>query len=365
MGWGGQEHRVLAELKGFQRRGAWVALLAPEESKIFGRAREAGIEVQVLNTRKSSYLFTVLHLKRWMRTNNIQVVNTHSSRDGYLVGAAARLARIPLLIRSRHIDVSYPNPWISRHAFTTFADHVLTTSKKITNHIKSTFRLGENYISTVSTGINLEQFSPEGPKANLFEDGNADQIPVIGMVSVLRSWKGHPIFLKAVRLLLDQGVRARFVIVGEGPQYDNICEMIEQHRLEADVTLLGYREDVPDILRALDVLVIPSTKHEGIPQIGLQALACETPVVGSDAGGIPEIIRPNETGRICLAGKVEPLSEVIMESLNKPEMTYRMSEEGRRFVQRGHGTDHMLDRLEQIYAKHLPMLEDERLESRK
>jgi hypothetical protein len=114
LGWGGQEHRVLAELKGFQQRGAWVALLAPGHSEVFQRAREAGIKVQILDTRKSRYPFTALRLKRWLRVNDVQVVNTHSSRDGYLVGAAARLARVPLLIRSRHIDVDYPKPRISR-----------------------------------------------------------------------------------------------------------------------------------------------------------------------------------------------------------------------------------------------------------
>ena len=81
-GWGGQEHRVLAELKGFQRRGAWVALLAPENSEIFQRAREAGIEVRTLDTRKSRYPISALRLKRWLRANKVQVLNTHSSRDG-------------------------------------------------------------------------------------------------------------------------------------------------------------------------------------------------------------------------------------------------------------------------------------------
>jgi len=83
---GGQEHRVLAKLKGFQQRGTWVALLAPGHSEVFQRAREAGIEVQTLDTRKSRYPFTALRLKRWLRANIVQGVNTHNSRDGYLVG---------------------------------------------------------------------------------------------------------------------------------------------------------------------------------------------------------------------------------------------------------------------------------------
>jgi len=353
LGWGGQEHRVLAELKGFQQRGAWVALLAPENSEVFQRGREIGIEVQSLDTRKSRYPITAIRLKRWLRANDVQVVNTHSSRDGYLVGAAARLARVPLLIRSRHIDVGYPNPRISRHAFTTFSDHVLTTSEKITGHLKSTFCLQDDHVSTVPTGIDLARFAPDGPKADLFENGNPDQHPVVGMVSVLRSWKGHSVFLEAAKLLKAQGVKARYVIVGEGPVRESILQTISECNLNAETSLTGYREDIPEVLRALDVLAIPSTGHEGIPQIGLQALACETPVVGSDAGGIPEIIQPGEMGRIVKTSDAGQLADAIEAALTKPETTRRMAENGRRLVEQHHGLEHMLDRLMEIYSRHL------------
>ena len=352
LGWGGQEHRVLAELKGFQQRSAWVALLAPENSEIFQRAGEAGIEVQILDPRKSRYPFTALRLNRWLRANDVQVVNTHSSRDGYLVGAAARLARVSLLIRTRHIDVDYPQPWLSRHAFTTFADHVLTTSEKISGHLKSTFCLHDDHVSTVPTGIDLARFAPDGPKADLFEEGNPDRLPVVGMVSVLRSWKGHPVFLEAAKLLKARGIKARYVIVGEGPVRESILQKISAGNLSKEISLTGHREDIPEVLRALDVLAIPSTGHEGIPQIGLQALACGTPVVGSDAGGIPEIIRTGETGRIVAAGDATQLANAVEVSITEQEATRRMAQNGRRLVEQQHGLEQMLDRLEKIYASH-------------
>ena len=344
---------MLAELKGFQQRGAWVALLAPEHSEVFQRAREAGIEVQTLDTRKSRYPFTALRLKRWLRKHEAQVVNTHSSRDGYLVGAAARLARVPLLIRSRHIDVGYPQPWISRHAFSTFADHVLTTSEKIAVRLKSTFHLPDDCVSTVPTGIDLARFAPDGPAADLHGEGDANRLPVVGMVSVLRSWKGHPVFLEAAKLLKARGIKACYVIVGEGPVREPILKKISADNLSNEIVLKGHREDIAEILCALDVLAIPSTGHEGIPQIGLQALACRTPVVGSDAGGIPEIIRHGETGRIVAAGDPELLANAIAETLTDTKATTHMTDNGQVLVEREHGIDHMLDQLERIYADHL------------
>lgn len=361
MGWGGQEHRILAELRGFQGRGGWVALLAPEQSVIFQRAKDAGIPARHLDTKKIRYPINALRLKRWLRENQVQVVNTHSSRDGYLVGAAARLARTPLLIRSRHIDVTYPNRWASRHAFTSLADHIVTTSQKITGHLRETFNLADDRVSTVPTGIDLNVFQPEGPRAELFDseskgaDKAANDLPVIGMVSVLRSWKGHPIFLEASKMLKDRGVKARFVIVGEGPQRENINAKIAELGLKPgkDVTLTGHREDVPSVLRSLAALAIPSTGHEGVPQIGLQALATKTPIVGSDAGGIPEIVRPGETGRVFPAGNANELAAAIEATLTQAEETRRFTGNGRQLVEREHSLDHMLDRLEEIYSRRL------------
>jgi glycosyltransferase involved in cell wall biosynthesis len=262
---------------------------------------------------------------------------------------------VSLLIRSRHIDVDYPQPWLSRHAFTTFADHVLTTSEKITGHLKSTFCLHDDHVSTVPTGIDLARFAPDGPKADLFEKGNPDQHPVVGMVSVLRSWKGHSVFLEAAKLLKAQGIKARYVIVGEGPMRESILQKISECNLSVETSLMGYREDIPEVLRALDVLAIPSTAHEGIPQVGLQALACGTPVVGSDEGGIPEIIRTGETGRIVAAGDATQLANAVEAAFTEQEATRRMAENGRRLVEQHHGLEHMLDRLEKIYASHFDL----------
>jgi|SRR5665213_2504938 len=350
LGWGGQEHRVIAELAGFKKRGGEVWLLAPAESEIFRRAAIEKIPTRPLRTDKLHFPFETIRLARWLRQNQIQILNPHSSRDGWLVGIAGRLARVPLIIRTRHIDVDYPNRWLSRHAYTTLADHVLTTSKKITAHFQELFALPDGRISTVPTGIDLELFSSSGAKAQ-FSSSNQ---PLVGMISVLRSWKGHATFLQAARLLLDEKFAAQFVIVGEGPMRPRIERQIAELNLGNAVMLTGHRENVPEILRALNVLAIPSTKHEGIPQIGLQALATKTPVVGSDVGGIPEIIRHGETGRIFHGEDVKALARAIHETLTETAATRAMTERGRTLVETHHSLGQMIETIEALYQRHLP-----------
>jgi len=349
-GWGGQEHRVLAELAGFQKRGCDVRLLAAIDSEIFRRAKTEAISAIPLRADKLHFPFEIVRLARWLRQNQIQILNTHSSRDGWLLGLAGRLARVPLIIRTRHIDVTYPHRWLSRHAYTTLADHLLATSRKISAHFQEMFGLPDDRISTVPTGIDLDFFSPSGAKANLLAGGQ----PLVGMISVLRSWKGHTTFLEAVAQLKAAGFAGRFVIVGEGPMRPHIEQQIARLNLGDIVTLTGHREDVPDILRALDVLVMPSTKHEGIPQIGLQALATKTPVVGSNAGGIPEIIQDGETGTIFPVGDANAMAAAIRKTLRETEVTKKMADAGRKLVETRHSLKIMLDDLESIYRCHLP-----------
>jgi glycosyltransferase involved in cell wall biosynthesis len=338
-------------LKGFQRPGGQTWLIAPPESEIARRALAAGISLLPQRFSKLTYPLQALRLAGWLRRKRIQVLNPHSSRDGWLLGIAGRLARVPLIIRTRHIDVDYPNRWISRHAFTTFADHVLTTSDRITRHFQEMFALPGDRITTVPTGIDIQVFSPTGPKATLAS--STQEVPLIGMVSVLRSWKGHPLFLEAATMLRQAGFPAHYVIVGDGPQQAQIRDTITRLDLADVTTLTGHREDVPAILRALSVLVIPSTKHEGVPQIGLQALATRTPVVGSDVGGIPEIIRPGETGRIFPNGNAAALAAALRETLEQSRQTQAFSERGRALVETNHSLEVMLDKLDALYLRHL------------
>lgn len=353
LGWGGQEHRVMAELTGFQRRGCQVWLVAHPDSQIMARARAAGINTRACTFDRRLMPLEIVRLAMWLRREKIQIVNTHSSRDGWLLGLAARLACVPLVLRTRHIDVIDRSPRISKHKFTTLADHTLTTSQKITDYIRSRYNLPANRASTQPTGIDVNLFHPEGTKAELPVRQGAGAPPVIGMVSVLRSWKGHATFFAAIKILRDAGRDFQYVVVGGGVPTEIYAAKAQEQGVGDCVQFTGQREDVANVLRALDVLCIPSLAHEGVPQIGLQALASGTAVVGSDCGGIPEIILAGETGRIFPAGDAAAMAACIAAAIDEHERTQQMCRAGRALVESQHSLDIMLDRLNDIYARHL------------
>ena len=266
------------------------------------------------------------------------------------MGLASRFAQVPLLIRSRHIDVDYKSPTTSRHAFTTLADHVITTSDAITQKLQRVLGVPADRISTLATGIDLERFSPVGAQAEL---PRAAAGPVIGMISVLRSWKGHDVFFQAVRRLHDSGFKGNFVVVGGGAAVETFRDMARSRGVAELVHFTGHREDVPELLRTFDLLVIPSTRHEGIPQIGLQALACGTPAIGSSVGGIPEILRHHETGRIFDPNCPASLAECIRTVFEEPEKTALMAENGSELVKNQYSLEALMDNLLGLYKRYL------------
>ena len=353
LGWGGQEHRVLAELQGFQRRGSEVWLLAPERSTLFKRAEQAGIPVYAQRFDQRLLLpFDVLRIAKWLLDNGIQVVNTHSSRDGWMLTLASRIAHVPLVIRSRHFDVPIPNRSLSRLVYKDWTHHVITTSELIREKLLATFDLPAGDVTTLPTGIDFGRFNPTGPRAVLPLPPLLAGTPLIGMVSVIRYAKGAQVLAGAARLLRDQGLRVHCVIVGEGSSRGYLEGVIAELGVQDLFTLVGHREDVPEVMRALDVIAIPSF-HEAVPQSGLQALACGVPVVASDVGGIPSIIKHGLTGRLVPPQDASALARALRETLEQRERNRDMTSAGLELVRREHGLEMMLDRVEEIYERHL------------
>lgn len=353
MGWGGQERRVVLEMEGFRRLGADARLIADKDSGIWREARARGFETFRCSPKRHLHLTEFFRVRRWLLGFQPHVVNTHSSRDGWVVGLAARAARVPFIVRSKHFDVPISSPWLSRIVYARLADHVIATSPAIVTRMAAALSLPEAHFTTMPTGVDLGRFHPDGPQAALRELARIPAgVPLIGTVSILRRAKGHRHLIDALRLLLDSGRRLHCFIVGDGPVRQEIADHVRASNVGDHVTLMGNRDDVPEILRALDILLMPSL-HEAIPQAVLQAFACGTPVIGSDVGGIPAIVRPGETGRLVPPGDAPALAEAISVALDQPEETRRLSTHARHLVATEHSLDRMVERLDALYRAHM------------
>ena len=355
LGWGGQEARVLAEMEWMRAQGHWVALAAPPESALAKRAWGADILFYPLRTHKTLLPVEAARLAAWLIRNRVEVVNTHSSNDGWLAGLAARLAVRPILIRSRHIEVDYPNRFWSGVAFRFLPRHVITTSRRIADRLVAELGISPARATCIATGVDLARFHRKVEGTLHQELGVDPEVALVGMISVLRSWKGHATFLDAAaRLLGDSKRPVRFVIAGDGPGRDELAAKIAQEPWKDHVTLLGYRTDVPNILASLDVLVLPSYAHEGIPQIILQAQAMSCAVVATTVGGIPEVVEDGVTGLLVPPRDAEALAQKIAALLDDPALDARLGQNARAAVMKHYSLDAMGERLLELYEKCSP-----------
>ena len=351
-GWGGQEVRVFAELEWMRAHGHWVALAAHPASAIAERAKEADMRFYALGTHKALLPLEIVRLAGWLVANRVDIVNTHSSNDGWLAGVAARLALRPILIRSRHIEVDYPNRFWSGVAFRTLPHRVITTSQRIADRLVAELGVPANRVTCIATGVDLARFNPDIPGGLRAELGLAPNVALVGMVSVLRSWKGHATFLEAAARLLREAKRpAHFVIAGEGPMRVVLPDQIAKAKLEGSVRLLGHRADVPNVLASLDVLVLPSYAHEGIPQIILQAQAMGRPVVATSIGGIPEVVEDGGTGLLVPPRDAAALAEKIGAVLDDPKLALRLGQAGLAQIKARYSLDAMGEKLLELYER--------------
>jgi len=345
-GHGGQEIRTLAEARWLLGHG-WNALIACQpDTPLFAEAKAAGIPAEPVRMRGTTDLGAVLRLRRLIRERGVSLVHTHSSVDSWLAGVAAKSLGRPV-VRTRHVSI----PIRRRRALVyRLADRIITSGESVRSIVIAAGIAPERVV-TISAGVDADRFhSGVSGKAVRGELG-LGAAPVVGLVANVRGSKGHNVFLEAARTVLASAPGARFLIVGDGVGFDEVSHRVRDMGLDASVRLTGFRRDIPQIMAALDVLVLPSIRSEAIPQVIPQALAVGTPVVASTVGGSPELIRDGENGRLVPPGDARALAEAILALLREPERARAMARAGQAMVRARYTIDATMARTTAVYRE--------------
>ncbi len=191
----------------------------------------------------------------------------------------------------------------------------------VSDAVRSQFRSLASKTETVYNGVDLSKFSAGPAVKELRNDDGEERI--IGIIADIIAIKGHDILIRALNII-NEDVPVRLLIVGSHQGYDGSYEksvrlLVDELGLTNKVTFTGYRTDIPDIIKSLDLVVVPSRTYEACPLAALEAFACGVPVVGSDLGGTPELIVEGKTGYVFKANDEDNLAEKILLILNHPD----------------------------------------------
>jgi glycosyltransferase involved in cell wall biosynthesis len=348
-GWGGQEIRILSEVAGFLHRGHEVHLLCPQEAHIYNEARRRGLPVTPLPIARKS-LRGLLAMHRWLRANPVDIVNTHSSTDAWLVAIAGLMLRQPPpMVRTRHISAPVPGNSATRWLYTRATQHIVTTGERLRETLVRENGFPAERITSIPTGIDTEKFVPGDKAAARRQLQLPPDVPIIGIIATLRSWKGHRYLIKAMAPLRQKNMR--LVIVGDGPQRGAIQSQVNELNLNNYVNLTGNQSDVLPWLQALDIFVLPSYANEGVPQAVLQAMACGLPVVTTPVGSIGEAVKDEETGLVVESHCSQCLSAAIERLMSSPDLRQKLGTAAIQFVRANFGINQMLDRMEAVFQE--------------
>jgi glycosyltransferase involved in cell wall biosynthesis len=343
VGFGGQEIRIIAESRWLIAHGWRATIVGQPGGRLIAEAARANVPALAVRMRGAWDVVAFVALRHHLRVHDVDLVHTHSSVDAWLGGLAARSLGVPV-VRSRHVSIPIPR---RRALVYRLADHVITSGEAVAAIVRGA-GVPADRVAAIGPGLDTERFHPNvsgaGVRAELGLRG-----PAVGLVANIRGSKGHAYFLEAARVVLRTRPDTSFLIVGDGIGFDDVQRRVKQMDLDSRVVMTGFRRDVPEVMAALDVLVLPSIRSEAMSQVIPQALAVGTPVVGSTVGGTPELIRDGETGRLVPPADAPALAAAILDLIADPARARALARRGQAIVLAQHSMDATMTRTLAVY----------------
>lgn len=297
LSWRGGEQQLAYLLEGMQHREAVKQLVfcfKHSEIEKFCLLHN----IPVITAKRSSAFnpFLAKEVSTVCAQNQIDLIHAHDSHAHTVAVLAALLfAQKTGIILSRKVDFPLKKNFFTRYKYNhPSIKKIICVSNKIAEIISPDLR-NKDVLCTIYDGIDLSRFSSHSSGILRKQYQVEANTLLIGNVAAIAAHKDYYTFVDTAAELLSKNIKAKFFIIGDGPERKNIEAYITQKNLSNEIILCGFRTDISSLLPELDVFLFTS-KTEGLGSSILDAYACSVPVVATAAGGIPEIVIHGKTG---------------------------------------------------------------------
>ena len=283
----------------------------------------AGVRVLLLDRRSKVDLASWRPLYDLLRRERVDILHAHkfgSNLWGTIIG---RLARVPVVVAHEHTWSYEGQPvrrLLDRHVIARGADAFVAVSREDQRRMIEIERVPPDVIRFLPNGIPRQQRRGNNVRAEL---GVAADALVVGAVGQLRPEKAFDVLVEVAGELVEQTPRLKVLIAGDGQERDTLEARVRALGLEDVVLLLGPRDDVPDVLAAVDVAVLCSTR-EGSPLSVMEYMAARRAIVATDVGGVSDLIEHDRHGVLVAPGDGPALTEAVRELLADPPRRARL-----------------------------------------
>lgn len=317
--WGGMEHRTIEQVRWLLSHGHDVWLAAPADGEPYRKGAELGLPMVAMNFDPPWNPTTLRQLRRLVRDNRVDVIDTHYTRDAK---AALSCLGLCAVVRSRHVNQPM-KPSLVRRLQWRAADHLITVADCTRDHLLEIGLADPARITAIGGWADERFFQLADPQATRTRLRDELDLPhdafVLVCVAMLRPDKGQDHLIAALGLLRQRGLTPVTVLAGsptaESAQYEaDLHRLVRQHGV--DVRFLGYRDDISQLMQMADVVVIPSLT-EAQPRVAVQAFATGRPVVASAVGGVPEIVKHGQTGWLVPPADPPALADAIAKVMGR------------------------------------------------
>lgn len=328
--------------RAFIEAGQNVTVLTPEDGWVAPRCREAGADI-VAYDYDAVISEATEHRDIWARAlsdAHVAICTVHPPREGFHCSCFA--ARV---IRENHLDVCLmPKTGTIVPAYLrdfympddTINCHVIAITDFTRRYLVETYRIPEERIELIYQGTEIDLFTPDAGRnieaAKRYPlPENAG--PVLGYAGSFEERKGLPVLLKATAALVKPFPDIHLVLVGDGPDEAMLKTLAADLGIEGHVSFFPFTSEPVYVFERIDITVLTSLTKEGLPNILLEAMSMGLPVVASRLAGIPEIVKPGETGELVPPGEVDAVVQGVTRLWSDPEGYRRMADNARRLME--------------------------------
>lgn len=351
----GAEKHLLTLLPALDRERFEMHLLVLTEPtkpvpELFYALEAEGVIVE--RVRISGHVDPMLPLRLALQLRSLapQLVHTHLLHADLYGTLAARLARVPMVISTRHNDDPFRGRWpltLLLRIINRCTDHFVAISERVRDFTIEVEQVPELRLDTVNYGLVSE---PESCQVDAHSDLELSSGPLLVCVARLIEQKGHRWLLSAFRAVVEEFPQATLLLLGDGPLRSQLEELAAELGLLEHVQFAGWSNKVSALLPGTDLFVL-SSEWEGFGLVLLEAMAAGLPIVATRVGAIPEIVVHGETGWLVEAKNTPALASAIISALRAPEQMAEFGHRGRARLHRDFSAERMVASTEYLYAR--------------